>query len=191
MKYIQTHEGFINKVKTFIKDKIKEQEPNTENNVTGSEEKKSEFKEFVLYSITYLQDDFNVSISIGNNSFEKGQRGELIFGETKTEVRVKVQKQVRKEDEGGIEETKFIIDDVKDQLLFMVERVIKHYNILDVYFVYKEQMKLMYGDDEELPLPNMRDLTNDGKPHKLNKEDFEKLSFDTITSEVNVIFKLL
>ncbi len=112
MKYLQTHEGFISKVKTFIKDKIKEQEPNTENNVTGSEEKKSEFKEFVLDSITYLQDDFNVSISIGNNSFEKGQRGELIFGETKTEVRVKVQKQVRKEDEGGIEETKFIIDDV-------------------------------------------------------------------------------
>lgn len=191
MKYLQTHEGFINKIKTFIKDKIKEQEPNTENNVTGSEEKQSEFKEFVMDSITYLQDDFNVSISFIESSFERGYGGETIHGERKTETRIKVKKQVRQDDEGGIEETKFIIDDVKDQLLFMVDRVMKHYNILDVYFIYKEQMKLMYGDDEEIPLPNMRDLTTEGKSHKLSKEDFEKLSFDKITSEVNVIFKLL
>jgi hypothetical protein len=201
MKYIKTHEGFINKVKTFIKDKIKEQEPNTENNITGSEEKQSEFKEFVLDSITYLQDDFTITISFVESSFERGYGGETIHGGRKTETRIKVKKQVRQGDEGGIEETKFIIDDVKDQLLFMVERVIRHYNILDAYFIYKEQMKLMYlsdfptmaetYDDEEIPLPNMRDLTTEGKSHKLSKEDFEKLSFDTITSEVNVIFKLL
>ncbi len=43
MKYIKTHEGFINKVKTFIKDKIKEQEPNI-NKLTGSEEKSLNLK---------------------------------------------------------------------------------------------------------------------------------------------------
>lgn len=191
MKYLQTHEGFINKVKTFIKDKLKEQEPNTENNITGSNEKKDKFREFVMDSITYLQDDFNIDIKFVENSVERGHKGETIFGELKTESRVKILKQVRQDDEGGIEETKFIIDDVKDQLLFMVDRVMKHYNILDVYFIYKEQMKLMYGDDEEIPLPNMRDLTTEGKSHKLSKEDFEKLPYDTITSEVNVIFKLL
>jgi hypothetical protein len=190
MKYLQTHEGFINKVKTFIKDKIKEQEPNTENNLTGSEEKQSKFKEFILDSITYLQDDFTITISFVESSFERGHSGETIHGERKTEARIRVQKQVRQGDEGGIEETKFIIDDVKDQLLFMVERVIRHYNILDAYFIYKEQMKLMY-DDEEIPLPNMRDLTTEGKSHKLSKESFENSPYDTVTSEVNVIFKLL
>lgn len=192
MKYLQTHEGFINKVKTFIKDKIKEQEPNTENNLTGSKEKKSEFKEFVMDSITYLQDDFKISISIGNNSFEIQNSGELIFGETRTEVGVKIEKQVRQGDENKIEENNFIIDDVRDQLLFMVERVVRHYNILDVYFVYRKEQTPI-GDDNLFTQETGWNININiaGKPQKLNKEDFEKLSFDTLTSEVNVIFKLL
>jgi hypothetical protein len=192
MKYLQTHEGFINKIKTFIKDKIKEQEPNTENNVTGSEGKKSELKEFIMDSITYLQDDFTISISFVESSFERGHGGETIHGERKTEARVRVEKQVRQGDEGGIEETKFIIDDVRDQLLFMVERVIRHYNVLDVVFIYRKE-KTSIGDDNLFTQQTgvRFNYNMDGKPHKLSKEDFEKLSFDTITSEVNVIFKLL
>jgi hypothetical protein len=192
MKYLQTHEGFINKVKTFIKDKIKEQEPNTENNLTGSEEKQSEFKEFVLDSITYLQDDFTITISFVESSFERGHSGETIHGERKTEARVKVQKQVRQGDENNIKENNFIVDDVKDQLLFMVERVIRHYNVLDVYFVYRKEQTPI-GDDNLFTQQTGWNININisGKPHKLNKEDFEKLSFDTITSEVNVIFKLL
>ena len=192
MKYIQTHEGFINKVKTFIKDKIKEQEPSTENNITGSEEKRSGFKEFVLDSITYLQDDFDVNVSFTESSFERGHSGEAIHGETKTEARVKVDKQVRQGDENKIEENAFIIDNVKDQLLFMVERVIRHYNVLDVVFIYRKEQTPIGDDNLFTQQTGSRFNYNmDGKPQKLNKEDFEKLSFDTITSEVNVIFKLL
>ena len=192
MKYIQTHEGFINKVKTFIKDKIKEQEPNTENNLTGSEEKRTQFKDFVLDSITYLQDDFDINISFTESSFERGHGGEAIHGETKTEARVKVDKQVRQGDENKIEENNFIIDDVKDQLLFMVDRVIRHYNVLDVIFIYRKEQTPIGDDNLFTQQTGVRFNYNiDGKPQKLNKEDFEKLSFDTITSEVNVIFKLL
>lgn len=192
MKYIQTHEGFINKVKTFIKDKIKEQEPNTENNLTGSEEKRTQFKDFVLDSITYLQDDFDINISFTESSFERGHGGETIHGETKTEARVKVDKQVRQGDENKIEENNFIINDVKDQLLFMVDRVIRHYNVLDVIFIYRKEQTPIEDDNLFTQQTGITFNYNiDGKPQKLNKEDFEKLSFDTITSEVNVIFKLL
>jgi hypothetical protein len=192
MKYIKTHEGFINKVKTFIKDKIKEQEPNTENNLTGSEEKQSEFKEFVLDSITYLQDDFTITISFVENSVERGHGGGTIFGERKTEARIKVEKQVRQGDENKTDENNFIIGDVKDHLLFMVERVMRHYNILDVYFVYRKEQTPI-GDDNLFTQQTGWNININisGKPQKINKEYFEKLSFDTITSEVNVIFKLL
>ncbi len=191
MKYIKTHEGFINKVKTFIKDKIKEQEPNI-NKLTGSEEKKSEFKEFVMDSITYLQDDFKINITFVENSFERGYGGETIHGETRTEALVKIQKQVRQGDENYIEENNFIIDDVRDHLLFMVDRVIKHYNILKINFVYRKEQTPIGDDNLFTQETGMRiDINILGKPQVLNKEDFEKLSFDTITSEVNVVFKLL
>ena len=191
MKYIKTHEGFINKVKTFIKDKIKEQEPNI-NKLTGSEEKKSEFKEFVMDSITYLQDDFKINITFVENSFERGYGGETINGETRTEAIVKIQKQVRQGDENYIEENNFIIDDVRDHLLFMVDRVIKHYNILKINFVYRKEQTPIGDDNLFTQETGMRiDINILGKPQVLNKEDFEKLSFDTITSEVNVVFKLL
>lgn len=192
MKYLQTHEGFINKVKTFIKDKLKEQEPNTENNITGSNEKKDKFREFVMDSITYLQDDFNIDIKFVENSVERGHKGETIFGELKTESRVKILKQVREGDQNKIEENQFIIDDVRDQLLSMVELTLRHYNILDVYFVYRGELETIENDNPFTVATGMvLDMLKPGEPQKVSKEDFEKLPYDTITSEVNVIFKLL
>jgi len=192
MKYLQTHEGFINKVKTFIKDKLKEQEPNTENNITGSNEKKDKFREFVMDCITYLQDDFNIDIKFVENSVERGYKGETIFGELKTESRVKILKQVRQGDQNKIEENQFIIDDVRDQLLSMVELALRHYNILDVYFVYRGELETIENDNPFTVATGIAlDMLKPGEPQKVNKKDFEKLPYDTITSEVNVIFKLL